>query len=693
MKKHSKKLLSLFLAAALTVTFSMPVSAEEGTPLFDSSVAAELESVAAELESLEPGTDYVDKEGVFIADTREDAERIAAQYNGTLKSYNHRIAVVQFKESTVDALIAAAHCDSTDSTNSPNSPEALIEPNYIYHTMDVDNDISVSDSNIFSMGHLESTLTNDPYADSADPHYQYFHEKINTLKAHETTTGKGAKIAVIDSGCTPDHEDSAFDDEHALHIDSLSSGTDITDGHGIHCTGIIHEEKGNSLGGFGVAPDAEIYSVKAFETDRFPTYVLLEALSIAIEKNVNVISMSVGGPGYSSSSQQLINEAYDKGIMIVAAAGNENSSTKEYPAAYDHVLAVAATDKNENLADYSNYGDWVDIAAPGTAITSTYLYGDSDSIAGTSPQNTYGSISGTSMATPVVAGVAALCYAANPDLLDMGSCDAVEYVTEAILNTTDGREYSYSDHSVKGLVQADKAVEEIQKYATSKNYTLVDEAGNYGALLRGNIAQGKKVKLKIGDLKGNTNTKELKKALKNAKWTSSSSSVTVKNGVVKCDKKAVTDSEVTITAEIEGDTLQCKYTITKPLKAAGSYTTVSNKKGGYKLKIKSTIKFDSAVKCGTEVDLISPNSNLNSNACLFFDKKYTTEPVWYSADSAFKYSVTFSKKDISKGYITLVNNKKGRPVKAILNNPGKYTIKFKTIDGSNKTFTYKLEVA
>ncbi len=692
MKKHSKKLLSLFLAAALTVTFSMPVSAEEETPLFDSSVAAELESVAAELDSLEPGTDYVDKEGVFIADTREEAERLAAQYNGTLKSYNHRIAVVQFKESTVDAFRAAAHIDSTDSTNSPNSPEALIEPNYIYHTMDVENDISVSDSNIFSMGHLESTLTNDPYADSTNTYYQYFHEKINTLKAHETTTGKGAKIAVIDSGCTPDHEDSAFDDEHSLHIDSLSSGTDTTDGHGIHCTGIIHEKKGNSLGGFGVAPDAEIYSVKAFEADTFPTSVLLEALSIAIEKNVNVVSMSVGGPD-SGNFQQLINEAYNRGIMIVASAGNETTSdmSNSYPAAYDHVLAVAATDSSDALANYSNYGDWVDVAAPGSYITSTYLPGIQGSIAGsTSNQNAYGCISGTSMATPVVAGVAALCYAANPDILDMGSCDSVDYVTKAILDTTDGIEYTYSDRSVKGLVQADKAVEEIQKYAGSKTYTLVDEAGNYGALLRGNIAQGKKVKLKIGDLKGITNTKELKKALKNAKWTSSSSSVTVKNGVVKCDKKAVTDSEVTITAEYGGDTLQCKYTITKPLKAAGCYTTESNKKGGYKLKIKSTIKFDSAVKCGTEVDLISPY--LNSEACLFFDTKYSTAPVCYSADSAFKYSVTFSKKDISKENITLVKNNKGRPVKAILNNPGKYTIKFKTIDGSNKTFTYKLEV-
>ncbi len=685
MKKHSKKLLSLFLAAALTVTFSMPVSAEEGTALFDDSVAAELESVAAELDSLEPGTDYVDKEGVFIADTREDAERIAAQYNGTLKSYNHRIAVVQFKESTVDAFMAAAH---------GGSPEVPVNPNYIYQTMDVKSDVSVSDSNIFSMGHLDSTLTNDPYANSADPHYQYFHDKINTLKAHETTTGEGAKIAVIDSGCTPDHEDSAFDDEHSLYIDSFSSGTDTTVGHGIHCTGIIHEKKGNSLGGFGVAPDAEIYSVKAFNTSSgFSMSAVEEAFSIAMEKNVNVISMSLGGPRYSSSFQQLINEAYDRGIMTVAASGNDNTSTKAYPAAYDHVLAVAATDKNDNLADYSNYGDWVDIAAPGTAITATYLPGIPGSITGsTSNQNAYGCIKGTSMATPIVAGVAALCYSVNPDLLDMGKSYAVDYVTDAILNTTDGIEYSYQDHSITGLVQADKAVEKIPK-SFSKTYTLVDEAGNYGAILGGDIAQGKKVKLKIGDPKGNTNTKELKKALKDAKWTSSSSSVTVKNGVVKCDKKAVIGSEVTITAEIEGDTLQCKYTITKPLVAAGSYTTVSNKKGGYKLKIKSTIKFDSAVKCGTEVDLISPNSNLNSNACLFFDKKYTTEPVWYSADSAFKYSVTFSKKDISKGNVTFVNNKKGRPVKAILNNPGKYTIKFKTIDGSNKTFTYKLEVA
>ena len=665
MSVSGKKAFSIILAVVLALSLGSTVYAEEEisvsgyTELYDTesgypSVAAELESVAAELESLTPGEDYVDGEGVFLADTEAEAERIAAQYNGTLKSYAHRIAVVRFKSDTVSSLYTAAGKETTDH---------IVEPNYICNTMD--------------------TGINDPYAaDNSHEYYQYFHDKIHTLEAHRITAGEGAKIAVVDTGCTPDHEDSEFDEEHTLHVSSLSSGIDTTVGHGIHCTGIIHEKKGNSLGGFGVAPDAEIYSVKVAKTKEFSMSAAMEGFSIAMEKHVNVISMSIGSIKRMDSFQELVNEAYEAGIMVVSAAGNEGNSTYVYPAAYDHVLSVAATDRDDGLASYSNYGDWVDVAAPGTHITSTYLYGSGKSFAGTKPQDTYGCESGTSMATPIVAGVAALCYASNPCLLELGNSEAVEAVTKAIMDTTDGEYYNIE----KGIVRADAAIEAAQVLLyDSVKYTLVDESGDYGAYLTGTLAQGKKVKLAIGDLKGET--KGYKKALKEAKCSSSCTGVTVKNGTVKCGKDVEDGSQVIIKAEIGGDTLQCKYTVHKPLIGAGLYALAKNGK----IKIISTIDNNKdPLPCGTVLDLLSPNRN-NSNLNLYYSKVYNDPLNAYSANNGFKYEVTIKKKDVGNG-ITLVMDKKGRPVKAVLDRPGKYKIKFRTIEGSKKSFTYKLIV-
>lgn len=690
MNKLFRKLISLFLAAALALTFSIPVSAgqDNGIQSVRSSIAARLDSVVAELDSLTPGNDYVDKEGVFIADTREEAERIASQYNGNLKSYNHRIGVVQFKESTVEALSTAAEIDSADT---------LVEPNYICHTMDVKSDTALSINSINSSTsaayHTESTLSNDPYANSANTYYQYFHEKIHTPEAHKYTTGEGAKIAVLDTGCTPDHEDSAFDAEHSLCISSLSTGTDTTVGHGIHCTGIIHEKKNNSLGGFGVAPDAEIYSIKVSDEEEMSDSSIMEGYSMAMELGVNVISISIGGPGAMDSFQMLINEAYNKGILTVAAAGNDGEEGCDYPAAYDHVLSVAATDKNDSLAKYSNYGDLIKIAAPGTAITSTYIYPSGKTFAGDKAQNAYGKLDGTSMATPVVAGVAALCYAANPDFCDMCDRVAVDVITEAILNNTDGKEYTYSDHSVTGLIQADKTVEVIQN-SLPKTYSLVDEAGNYGGYITGTIARGKTVKLKIGDLKGNTENYE--KALQEAKWTSSSASVTVKDGEVTCDKNAKAFSEAVITAEIGGDRLRYKYYITEPLIGAGVYT-VKEKRKGFKVKIKSKYKNKEKLSKGSAIDLRSPYKNFIDRGvviALLYSKNYTgNNLVGYYADDKFKYQVKINKKYIDKGRITIEKNSRGLPVRVVFNKGGKYKIKFKTIEGSKKSFTFNVNVA
>ena len=115
-----------------------------------------------------------------------------------------------------------------------------------------------------------------------------------------------------------------------------------------------------------------------------------------------MVNMSLGGGSASATERDAMQSFTDAGMLLVAAAGNDGNSGKSYPASYDAVMSVAAVDSNENRASYSQYNDQVEIAAPGSAVQSTY------------PTNTYAALSGTSMATPHVAGGAALIWSYFP---------------------------------------------------------------------------------------------------------------------------------------------------------------------------------------------------------------------------------------------------------------------------------------
>jgi thermitase len=128
----------------------------------------------------------------------------------------------------------------------------------------------------------------------------------------------------------------------------------------------------------------------------------------AADHGARVINLSLGGPEGSGTLQNAINYAWNKGCVVVAAAGNDGSGSPSYPAFYDNCIAVAATDSNDAKASFSNHGFWVDVAAPGVDIYST-LPNHKNQIG---PRN-YGTLSGTSMAAPHVAGVAALVWATD----------------------------------------------------------------------------------------------------------------------------------------------------------------------------------------------------------------------------------------------------------------------------------------
>jgi subtilisin family serine protease len=171
-------------------------------------------------------------------------------------------------------------------------------------------------------------------------------------------------------------------------------------GHGTHCAGIIAAER-NGVGILGIAPKVKVMPLKFLDrTGSGDTLVAIQAIDYAIEHGAQVISNSWGGDGYSELLNQAIQRALAKGIHVVAAAGNEsvnNDQVGSYPANYLGVVSVGSSDSADRLSSFSNYGkNTVTIVAPGSSIYSTF------------PSRSYRNMSGTSMATPYVAGALAL---------------------------------------------------------------------------------------------------------------------------------------------------------------------------------------------------------------------------------------------------------------------------------------------
>ncbi|MFH0894911.1 MAG: S8 family serine peptidase [Bacteroidota bacterium] len=243
-------------------------------------------------------------------------------------------------------------------------------------------------------------------------------------------------IAVIDTGVDYNHPDLAanmwvnsdevpnngLDDDNNGYIDDYR-GWDFAyddnnpmDGHyhGTHCAGTIAGVGNNSIGVTGVAWHAKIMPVK-FLNDSGSGYTsdAISSIQYAVANGAKILSNSWGGGGYSQALKDAITASHNAGTLFVAAAGNSgtnNDTTPHYPSSYDveNIIAVAATDHNDNLASFSCYGPTsVDLAAPGVTIYST------------KPNNTYGSLSGTSMATPHISGMCALTWANFPELTNL----------------------------------------------------------------------------------------------------------------------------------------------------------------------------------------------------------------------------------------------------------------------------------
>ncbi|MBI2571429.1 MAG: SUMF1/EgtB/PvdO family nonheme iron enzyme, partial [Candidatus Schekmanbacteria bacterium] len=241
-----------------------------------------------------------------------------------------------------------------------------------------------------------------------DPDYgtQWGLEKIASPAAWDAETGDSSVwIAVVDTGVDLDHPDLADQIVQVANADLVNGDSDPSDdnGHGTHVAGIAAAAANNVEGGAGVCWGCRILPIKALDSSGYGSFsTIATAIQLAADSGARVINLSLGSTSSSQAVATAVGYARESGAVLIGAAGNNGATTTFYPAGYEGVLAVAATDEADARWTWSNYGDWVDLAAPGKAIWSTLF------------DNTYASWNGTSMAAPFVSGVAGLLLSRNP---------------------------------------------------------------------------------------------------------------------------------------------------------------------------------------------------------------------------------------------------------------------------------------
>ncbi|MEI7845363.1 MAG: S8 family serine peptidase [Chloroflexota bacterium] len=297
------------------------------------------------------------------------------------------------------------------------NPDVLFaEPNYVVHALE--------------------TIPNDPY-------WSYQHN-LRAIRAPQgwdlSTGGSTATIAVIDTGIDLNNPELAA---------KILQGIDYVDGdnipqdehgHGTHVAGIAAAVSNNSEGIAGVSWGAKILPVRVLDAEGSGTYDnVASAIVWAADQGAQVLNLSLGGLDNSDTLEKAVNYAISKGVIVVAAAGNYGDNSIFYPANYPGVIAVGATDEQNNRAYFSSYGKQLDLVAPGDSIISLDLWGD------------YTNMSGTSMASPHVAGLAAILVS-----LPGNSSALVEHQMEA--SALDLGDKGWDQYFGNGLIQVDRAI-------------------------------------------------------------------------------------------------------------------------------------------------------------------------------------------------------------------------------------------
>ncbi len=305
-------------------------------------------------------------------------------------------------------------------------------------------------------------------------------------------TGQGVVVAVLDTGVDYNHEDlknniwtnsneipgngidddgnGYIDDNYGWNFANNNNNTLDNNGHGTHVSGTIAGEN-NNYGVTGIAYNAKIMPVKVLNDSGSGSYSSIsKGIRYAVDNGANVINLSLGGASSNRTLESAINYASSKGVIVVMAAGNSGDLLPDYPAryAYKSGIAVGAVDRNNNMPDFSNRSGTNEISyvtAPGVRVYSSV------------PNNQYATYSGTSMATPHVAGVVALMLSANPNLTHT---QVRQIVTETAGNNTQTTSSNLNLSNINSLVNQAMSDDNLPRaYAQTANYLTSQTTSNF----------------------------------------------------------------------------------------------------------------------------------------------------------------------------------------------------------------------
>ncbi len=371
--------------------------------------------------------DYVPGQLLYMTENRDDAQLVAEAYSAQFSDYNGMVAVFDLPR---DIPVYLALEYGQQENNVP-----PVTPNIIYdcRPVEIEKEEEIS-LHGFLNEYPDSTnyfdwYTGDEYLDVNNNYYRWHLQAIGAYEAWGTTQGSSdITVAVIDGGIY----ENITDLPDATNIKIESGGPEAVNQHGSHIAGLIGAEYGNGDGSAGVAPNVKIvsYNVYSPSQNRLTAQNMITAINYAVNQGADVINISMGSYLANEYMRIAVEKAVSKGIPVVVSAGNDGSNVKNYPAAYNDVIAVAAVDKNDYIAEFSCWGDWVDISAPGVDMIST-----------TGSGSKYGVANGTSQAAPVVSGVIALYMSVaglgNGDVNSDGAKDIndVIYITEKLRKT------------------------------------------------------------------------------------------------------------------------------------------------------------------------------------------------------------------------------------------------------------------
>lgn len=283
--------------------------------------------------------------------------------------------------------------------------------------------------------------------------YQWNLPVIGTEQGWNVTRGnEEIQIAIVDTGVDLNHPDLKNRLVKGYNVIDDRSEPDDDNGHGTHVAGIIASETNNNEGVAGMTWYSKIMPVKAMGAKGYgTTFDISKGIVWAVDHGADVINLSLGNYQPSKVLEEAVRYAYENNVVMVSAAGNDSSNQPTYPSAYPEVISVAAVDYNGNRASFSNYGDYIDIAAPGVYIPSTYF------------NEQYAALSGTSMAAPHVAGLAALIKSANPGLT---SSQVIRIIKNSAIDLGEqGKDVQFGN----GLIDVNSALQEANKETPSIN--------------------------------------------------------------------------------------------------------------------------------------------------------------------------------------------------------------------------------